>query len=142
MRKRVRRLLRLDLLTRTLRLAFTAPVSSRISFGGVGARVSALFRVFCVLALAVVTTFHVCSAVSAQDIGPVPIVLEVSDASHQAGDIDVTAEKCHICTVVSLPAVLASGATVAVPHVVPAGVSADLISFSPSATSPPPRTLT
>ena len=117
-------------------------MSSRISFGGVGVRVSALLRVFCAVALAVVTTFHVCGAVSAQDIGPAPIVYEASDVFHQAGDIDVTAEKCHICTVVSLPAALASGATLAVLHVVPAGVSADLISCSPSATSPPPRTLT
>jgi hypothetical protein len=117
-------------------------VNYRTSRGGVGARVSALLRVFCALAVAVVTTFHVCGAVSARDIGPSPVVLEVSDASHQAGDVDVTAEKCHICTVVSLPAILASGATLSVLHVVPAGISADLISFSPPATSPPPRTLT
>ena len=118
-------------------------MSSRISLGGVGVRVSALLRVFCALALAVVTTFHVCGAASARDIGPAPIVHEASDnISHQAGDVDVTAEKCHICTVVSLPAALASGATLAVLHIVPAGLSADLVSFSPSATSPPPRTLT
>jgi len=117
-------------------------VSSRISLVGVGARVSALLRVFCAIALAVVTTFHVCGAASARDIGPAPIVYEASGASHQAGDVDVTAEKCHICTVVSLPAILASSATLLVLHVVPAGVSADLISFSPPATSPPPRTLT
>jgi hypothetical protein len=138
----MRRLLRLGLLTRVLPLAFTACVSSRISFGGVGARMSALFRVFCAVALAVVTTFHVCGAVSARDFGPAPIVHEASDVSHQGGDIDVTAEKCHICTVVSLPAALAGGATLAVRRVVPAGVSPDLISFLPSATSPPPRTLT
>ena len=123
----MRRLLRLALLTRALPLAFTACVSSRISFGGVGARCSALFRVFCAVA---------------RDIGPAPIVHEASDVSHQGGDIDVTAEKCHICTVVSLPAALAGGATLPVLHVVPAGVSPDLISFLPSATSPPPRTLT
>jgi hypothetical protein len=138
----MRRLLRLGLLTRVLPLAFTACVSSRISFGGVGARMSALFRVFCAVALAVVTTFHVCGAVSARDFGPAPIVHEASDVSHQGGDIDVTAEKCHICTVVSLPAALAGGATLAVRRVVPAGVSPDLISFWPSATSPPPRALT
>ena len=125
-----------------LRLAFTTFVRSRISFGGVGARISVLFRVFCAVALAVVTTFHVCGAVSARDIGPAPIVHEASDVSHQGGDIDVTAEKCHICAVVSLPAALAGGATLAVPHVVPAGVSPDLISFLPSASSPPPRSLT
>lgn len=123
-------------------LAFTACVSSRISFGGVGARISALFRVFCAVALAVVTTFHVCGAVSARNIGPAPIVHEASDVSHQGGDIDVTAEKCHICTVVSLPAAVAGGATLAALHVVPAGVSPGLISFLPLATSPPPRTLT
>ena len=117
-------------------------MSFRISFSGVGARVSAQLRVFCDLALAVVTTFHVCGAVSAWDFGPTLIVHEASDVSHQAGDVDVTAEKCHICTVVSLPAALAGGGMVAVVHVVPAGVSADLISFSPSATSPPPRSLT
>lgn len=105
-------------------------------------RVSALFRLFCAVALAVVTTFHVCGAVSARDVGLAPIVHETSDLSHQGGDIDVTAEKCHICTVVSLPAVVASGATPAVLHVVPAGVSADLASLSPSATSPPPKSLT
>ncbi len=103
---------------------------------------SALLRVFCAVALAVVTTFHVCGAVSARDLGPAPILHEVSDASHQAGDIDVTAEKCHICTVVSLPAILASGATPPVLHVVPSGVSAYLVSRSPSATSPPPKALT
>ena len=102
---------------------------------------SALFRVFCAVALAVVTTFHVCGAVSSPDIGPAPIVHEASDVSHQGGDIDVTAEKCHICTVVSLPAALAGGATLVL-HVVPAGVSPDLISFLASASSPPPRTLT
>jgi hypothetical protein len=117
-------------------------VRSRISFDGVGARVSALFRVFCALVVATVMTFHVCGAASARDIGPSPIVLEVSDASHQAGDTDVTAEKCHICTVVSLPAILAGGAALAVAQVVPPGISPDLISFSPSATSPPPKTLT
>lgn len=74
--------------------------------------------------------------------GPAPIVHEVSDVSHQAGDIDVTAEKCHMCTVVSLPAALASGASLPMLHVVPAGVSADLVSFSPSATPPPPKILT
>jgi len=96
----------------------------------------------CALVVAVVTTFHVCGAASARDIGPSPVVYEASDVSHQAGDIDVTAEKCHICTVVSLPAVLAGGATLPVPYVVPAGAAADLISFSPSATSPPPKNLT
>jgi hypothetical protein len=125
-----------------LHLAFTARVSSRSSLGGVGVRVSSLFRVFCAVVLAVVTTFHVCDAASARDIGPSPIVHEASDTAHQAGDIDVTAEKCHLCTVVSLPAALAGGATLAVLHVVPTGGSADLTSLSPSATSPPPRTLT
>lgn len=89
-----------------------------------------------------VATFHVCGAASERDIGPSPVIYESSDVSHQAGDIDVTAEKCHICAVVSLPATLAGGMTLPVPHVVPSGASADLISFSPSATSPPPRTLT
>lgn len=135
----MRRLLRLALLTRALPLAFTACVSSRISFGGVGARISALFRVFCAVALAVVTTFHVCGDASARGIEPTPIAHETSDVSSQAGDIDVTAEKCHLCTMVSLPAAVAGGATLVVLHIVPAGVSADLISFSPSATSPPPK---
>jgi len=138
----MRRLLRLILLTRLRPSRSLGSVSPRIFFGGDGARVSALLRLFCAFALAVVTTFHVCDAASARDIGPSPAVHEVSGSSHEAGDVDVTAEKCHICTVVSLPAALASGKVLAVLHVVPAGVSAELVSRPPSATFPPPKALT
>lgn len=96
-----------------------------------------LLRVFCTLAVAIVATFHVCGIASVRDLGPATIAYEQSSEPSR-GDADVTAEKCHVCTVVSLPATLDGGAELLAQRPAP-GVPSRLLSFLPSATAPPPR---
>jgi hypothetical protein len=115
-------------------------VSVSVPLVGLFTRPAALFRLFCAFAVAIVTTFHVCGTASARSVGPDPIVV---DASNDAvpGDIDITSEQCHVCAVVSLPATEQGAAIPQLPHPVPVSASTILLSFCPSATSPPPRAL-
>lgn len=114
-------------------------VSARVPLSDIVVRPAGLLRMFCALAVAIVTTFHVCGFAAARDAGPALVVYQASDHA-QTGDVEMTAEKCHMCAVASLPATLTFASAHNVLHSVPAGASSDLLPFWPSATSPPPRT--
>ena len=98
----------------------------------------AFFRVFCAFAVGFVATFHVCEAMSL----PCPDLAVVSDlaadeASSSTGD--VSPEKCHICTVVSLAAAMTGDMPAGLPPRVLSVRVARLDSASLPATDPPPR---
>jgi hypothetical protein len=125
-------------------------VSASASLSGIFVQPAALLRLLCALLVALVTVTHTCGLdsggmASARDVGPVAIVLDSgSDANdgRSSGDAGLTVEKCHFCSVVQLPATTLFVAQLSALHQVPAAITHDLLSFSPSATSPPPRTLT
>ena len=100
-------------------------------------RLAAALRLFCALAVAVVTTFHTCGIATAETAAPTVVYAAAeSDAPDQA---DLSAEKCHICTVVSLPALMTVASAVdGSPGSFAASVR-DLVSFTPHITSPPPK---
>ena len=91
--------------------------------------------------VALVTVFHVCGVASAREIGPVAVVLDVASDDSSAGDVGMTVEKCHFCSVVPLTTA-APSMPLHAPHVVPVPVMAGILPFFPHADSPPPRTLT
>ena len=117
-------------------------VSSNVSSFAITMQPAALLRLVCVLMVALVTTFHICGAASAREIGPVTIVLDVAGDDESAGDIGMTVEKCHFCSVVPLLATASPAMPPHAPHVVPAAAMTGLLPFSPHADSPPPRALT
>ena len=107
-------------------------------------RVAAHFRLFCVLAVAMVTTFHMCGVRTAQAFQPTQalqsiVVLAASDQSLPDQATDLAGERCHFCTVVSLPPL--SAATAGVDGNAPdvARAVPNLASFHARLTSPPPR---
>lgn len=103
---------------------------------------AALLRLVCALMVALVTTFHVCGAALAREIGPIAIVLDVAGDDESAGDIGMTVEKCHFCSAVPLLATAAPTMLPHAPRVVPVAAMTGLLPFSPHVDSPPPRTLT
>jgi hypothetical protein len=103
---------------------------------------AALLRLVCALMVALVTVFHVCGTASAREIGPVAVVLDVAGDDGSTGDIGMTVEKCHFCSVVPLLGMASATVLPHTPHLVPVAVMAGLLPFSPHADSPPPRTLT
>lgn len=99
-------------------------------------RAAAFFRLFCVLAVALVTTFHICGIAAAQASQPVAISAAADqDVPEQA---DFSVEKCHICTVVSLPSLPVTVAAVDRGDCTPMPVRS-LATFNPALTSPPPK---
>ena len=117
-------------------------VSARASLSGIFVQPAALLRLLCALLVALVTVTHTCGMASAREVGPVAIVLDSGSDSGSSDDGGLTVEKCHFCSVVQLPATTLYVAQLSAQHQVPAAITHDLLSFSPSATSPPPRTLT
>jgi len=116
-------------------LAFTEIVLNLGNFPALR-RAAAFFRLFCVLAVAVVTTFHTCGLATAQASQPVAICAAAEqDASEQA---DFSVEKCHICTVVSLPSLPVTVAPIDRCDCAAAPVQG-LAPFTPALTSPPPK---
>jgi len=99
-------------------------------------RAAAFFRLFCVLAVALVTTFHTCGLSTAQAAQPIAIsVAAEQDSSEQA---DFSVEKCHMCAVVSLPSFAVAAAAVDRGDCTSVPVHG-LAPFTPSLTSPPPK---
>jgi hypothetical protein len=84
-----------------------------------------------------VTTFHVCDVAAPR---MVDVVLAFSDASDDGTPSDViVVEKCHICAVVSLPAIIAGDDYVKVVRSIPPGSTLHVMAFSQPAIGPPPR---
>ena len=94
-------------------------------------------RLLCALAIAVVTTFHVCDVASARTVDILSVTAETLDQTN-ASDV-AAVEKCHICAVVHSLAAATTGSTQGAGHVVPPGEMASLTPFSQSYTGPPPR---
>ncbi len=117
-------------------------VTNSVSSFALVTQPAALLRLVCALMVALVTVFHVCGVASAREIGPVAVVLDVASDDGSAGDVGMTVEKCHFCSVVPLLAMTAPSMPLHAPHVVPVPVMAGILPFSPHADSPPPRTLT
>ena len=116
-------------------------VTNSVSSFALVTQPAALLRLVCALMVALVTVFHVCGVASAREIGPVAVVLDVASDDGSAGDVGMTVEKCHFCSVVPLTTA-APSMPLHAPHVVPVPVMAGILPFSPHADSPPPRTLT
>jgi hypothetical protein len=98
---------------------------------------AALFRLFCALAVAIVTTYHTCRVATAQACQPAAICAPTHQ--HAPDHANFSGAKQHNCTMVSLPAfsvVLAATDESTVCDAAPVG---DLASFYPRLTSPPPK---
>jgi hypothetical protein len=97
-----------------------------------------MFRVFCALAVAFVTTFHVCGIATASAYAPMAVQALESDGAPQ-DEASLPGEKCHVCATVSLPALTqaaeASPGAIAVRQAPVRG----LVSFQTSLAPPPPR---
>ena len=97
-------------------------------------------RLVCAVAIALVATFHVCNATD----GRVADIVSVATAT--SGDVDGTrpsglaaVEKCHVCAVASLPALLTAEQAVTVVRTIPAGTTLQVTPFSQPTVGPPPR---
>jgi hypothetical protein len=95
-------------------------------------------RALCALAVAIVTTFHVCDIASARSID---ILSEIVAESDQTNTTDIVAvEKCHVCSAVHLLAAEIPWSVEELVHLVPYGRIEPLTSISQPYTGPPPRT--
>ena len=102
-------------------------------------RLKSVLGIVCALAVAVVSTFHVCGFASSRgSLGAPGLYAAAVDAP--LGDTDVSPEKCHICAVVSLPVEADMDTARPADSVVPAGRLIRLVSLQPQSTAPPPRT--
>ena len=118
-------------------LTFIAGVNLGVPLSGIASRACAVFRVFVALTVAIVTSYHFCGLASARNMpSPVAIVAVADTTSAEQSD---SVEKCHICSILLLEAVIAVFDCSELRHVVPAGSGGPLSSVSPMATPPPPR---
>jgi len=99
---------------------------------------SRLFGLFCALAVAFVTTFHVCGIATANATLAASIHAPTADDSPQ-DEGSPAGEKCHVCATVSLPVPTpvedASPDRIAVRQ----APVRDLVSYHTSLAPPPPR---
>lgn len=93
-------------------------------------------RLLCALAVAIVATFHVCDAAAAGRMADVAIAAPSGDDSPSAPAV---VEKCHLCAVVSLPALMTADAVVSIVRSIPAGTTLHVVAFEQPAIGPPPR---
>ena len=99
----------------------------------------AFLRVFCAFAVGFVAIFHVCNTML--PLSPaLAVVSDVASDESSSSTGDVSPEKCHICTVVSLPAAVTGDMPASLPARVLSVRVARLDSASLPATDPPPRT--
>lgn len=99
---------------------------------------SRVFRFFCALAVAFVTTFHVCGIATASAAAQTAIhAPAANDAPQDEGSLP--GEKCHVCAMVSLPALTAPAEAAPDRIAVHEALVRDLVSFQASLTPPPPR---
>ncbi len=119
-----------------LPLAFTLVVTN-LAPVPVLRRVAVLFRLFCALAVAIVTTYHTCCFATAQ--ASQPAAIGAPTHQHAADHANSSGEKSHNCTMVSLPAFSVVLAATDESAVCDAAPVRDLASFHPRLTSPPPK---
>ncbi len=100
-----------------------------------------MLRMFLALTVAIVSTFHVCGYASVQASEPTFAASVLSSGEPQDA-AEMTVEKCHLCAVTSLPALMMSAAAIDAVRIVPSAEPVRLLSFLPATTAPPPRTLT
>ncbi|HEY4167124.1 MAG TPA: hypothetical protein VGM96_10125 [Reyranella sp.] len=93
-------------------------------------------RILCALAVAITTTFHVCGATDGRAVDVVAVAADTDDSCPPPLK---AVEKCHICALAFLPAILAPEHNVQVAHVIPDGTTLKVTSFSQPAIGPPPR---
>jgi hypothetical protein len=108
-----------------------------VSFGLIFRASDRALRLLCALAIAIVATLHVCDAAAAGRTADVVIANPSGDDSPVAPSV---IEKCHLCAVVSLPALMAADAVVCVVRSIPAGTTLHVSAFDQPAIGPPPRT--
>lgn len=99
-----------------------------------------LVRLLCALAVAMVTTFHVCDALD----GKVVELVSVSDKTNgDAGKKPVGSlaaiEKCHVCAVVSIPGMAKADLPDSMMRIVPDGADLTVSPFDQPIIGPPPR---
>lgn len=107
---------------------------------GVFLHTQKLLRVFAALIVVFVTTYHTCGAATAAELRMLAFV-DSADAGAPL-DQESTVEKCHVCTVVSIPAPALKFADISDPSVVPSGTVTQLVTVYFSATAPPPKVRT
>lgn len=100
-------------------------------------RVAVLFRLFCALAVAIVTTYHTCCLAPVEASEPAAIGAPLQQ--HAPDHVNFAGDKCHDCTMVSLPAFSTMLAATDESTVCDAAPIRDLASFHPRLTSPPPK---
>jgi len=123
--------------------AFTFVVTIQAPFP-VLRRVAVLFRLFCALAVAIVTAYHFCclgthTCCLATAQASQPAAIYASSHQHAPAHANLSGGKCHNCTMVSLPAFSVVLAATDESTVCDAAPVRDLASFHPHLTSPPPK---
>jgi hypothetical protein len=103
-----------------------------------------LFRLFCALAVAIVTAYHFCclgthTCCLATAQASQPAAIYASSHQHAPAHANFSGKKCHNCTMVSLPAFSVVLASTDESTVCDAAPVRDLTSFHPGLTSPPPK---
>ena len=99
-----------------------------------------LVRLICALAVAMVTTFHVCDALD----GKVVELVSVSDKTNDdAGKKPVgnlaAIEKCHVCAVAYIPGMTKADLPDSIVRIVPNGAELGVSPFDQPIIGPPPR---
>jgi hypothetical protein len=107
-----------------------------VSFGLIFRASDRAVRLLCALAVAIVATFHVCDAAAA---GRTADVVIAAPSGDEAPSAPAVVEKCHLCAVVSLPALMAADSTVSIVRSIPAGTTLHVAAFEQPAIGPPPR---
>ncbi|MBN9086407.1 MAG: hypothetical protein J0J01_05825 [Reyranella sp.] len=97
-------------------------------------------RLICAFAVALVTTFHVCDATSANVVELVSLSMKTDDDAGKSPSSGLAAvEKCHTCAVASLAVSVPAEPGVAVVRDVPAGTILHVSTFQQPTVGPPPR---
>lgn len=123
-------------LTRGYCLAFTFIVTNQPPFPVIR-RGADLFRLLCVLVVALVTTYHTCRPATAQASQPAVICVPIHQ--NAPDHMSFSGEVCHTCTMVSLPAFSVMLSATDESTACDAASVQDLTPFHPRLTSPPPK---
>jgi hypothetical protein len=100
---------------------------------------SRIFRLFCALAVAFVTTFHVCGIATASAEASTAIFAAAANDGPRDESGPPSAEKCHVCATLSLPSLLAVTDAPLGKVPVRAAPVRGLVSFQTPLSPPPPR---
>ena len=99
-----------------------------------------MFRVFCALAVAFVTTFHVCGIATASAYAPMAVQALESDGAPQ-DEASLPGEKCHVCATVSLLALTQAARKLPKHHLAPSPSGRRRSAASSLSRPPSPRLL-